>query len=350
MRKLTLFSFFIFVVQVSLAQGVYNNPNNGFQIQLNQGFILSSDSKVITLPNFTLNEPYNQYLVVNTPSIINFSGFSIDVKSVTFNIDSLPDGIESNCINSVCEITLGQWNDIQFMGTPTSPGNFDLTYKIKYLVTLGGFEQPVIIDNTELPLIRFQQTPILGCTDSNACNYDAQANTDDGTCYDKLSATVTNYSFEHQKVKVTSDSQGVNLTYKWYKGTNRLMESGDEFVPIQNGEYSVVVTDPAMIASCSSDTVDFSVTKLNRDEIETMQIALYPNPSEDRLHLVTGDSHNVLNIELVDMVGHVLSKRVLRNVSNNQTIQFDVNHLSPGLYFVKVSTDKDVISTPWMKE
>ena len=50
------------------------------------------------------------------------------------------------------------------------------------------------------------------------------------------------------------------------------------------------------------------------------------------------------------MVGHVLSKRVLRNVSNNQTIQFDVNHLSPGLYFVKVSTDKDVISTPWMKE
>ena len=347
MRKLILFSIFIFLIQSSFAQDTYTNPEYGFKVKLNQGFSINEDTTLITLSEYMINDPYDDSLSLYFPNSINYMETDVAIESITITIDSLPDGMQMNCSDRVCQMSPEVWSSIRFTGTPTSPNVFDLTYKVSVVTQFLTIDAP----KEYLPSFRFQPKEVIyGCMYANACNYNPQANKSDDSCASKISATVTNYSYEHQKVKVTSDSQEVNLNYKWYQGASLLTVSGDEFVPTQNGEYSVVVDDPILGDQACSDTVSFLVTKLNWDEIETMQIALYPNPSKDYLHLVTGDSHNVLNIELVDMVGHVLSKRVLRNVSNNQTIQFDVNHLSPGLYFVKVSTDKDVISTPWMKE
>jgi hypothetical protein len=187
---------------------------------------------------------------------------------------------------------------------------------------------------------------IEGCKDENACNYDANATDDDGSCYDTILPLVENYSYDYQMVTVNADI--ANVTYEWYYGGVLLTESSSELIPTENGEYSVVVTDNDNQA-CSV-TKSFTVAAIGLVELEDLGIKLYPNPTTDQLYLVADNSYDILNVEVMNIMGTVLSERELRNIRSNDVIEFNIKDLSTGLYLLKLSTNTQWITIPWMKQ
>ena len=182
-----------------------------------------------------------------------------------------------------------------------------------------------------------------GCQDEDTCNYNADATDDDGSCY-MISVSVDNYSYNHQMVMVSTDA--VEATYVWYYGENVLMNSSsDMMIPTENGEYSVVVTDNH---GCSV-TIDFIVAELGLFDLEDSRIKLYPNPAKNRLYLEANNTFSELNIEVVNVMGEVVLAPILRNVSTGEIIEFNIEDLSSGIYYLKVSSNQEFLIIPWVK-
>ena len=181
---------------------------------------------------------------------------------------------------------------------------------------------------------------VMGCTDDTACNYDEDATDDDGSCY-MISVSVENYSYNHQMVMVSTDA--VEATYVWYYGETVLMNSSGMMIPTENGEYSVIVTDDQ---ECSV-TIDFIVTELGLFDLEDSGIKLYPNPATDKLYLEANNTYNELNIEVVNVIGEVVL--VPKNIHSGDIIEFNIEDLSSGIYYLKVSSNQDFVTIPWVK-
>jgi len=185
---------------------------------------------------------------------------------------------------------------------------------------------------------------ILGCTDGSACNYNENATDDDGSCY-QISASVVDYSYDHQRVKVTTNPV-IEASYEWYYGEILLMELSSEMTPTENGEYSVIITDDHGCSVIKS----FTVAEIGVVELEDLGIKLYPNPATEKLYLVADYSHELLHVQVTNIMGAVLSEREIRNIKSDDIIEFNIEDLSTGLYLLKLSAPTEVITIPWMKQ
>lgn len=78
------------------------------------------------------------------------------------------------------------------------------------------------------------------------------------------------------------------------------------------------------------------------EEIESKEINIYPNPSQDNIQIENKSQVNITNITIIDMLGKEVKDLALSN-SNIQTI--DVSELKDGIYFVNfIDSDKRVVS------
>ena len=96
-----------------------------------------------------------------------------------------------------------------------------------------------------------------------------------------------------------------------------------------NFETDVVTQDTTLYAKWT-ETVGIS-------EIESAGVKIYPNPVKDELKIESGDL-TIKKVEILDVTG-----KVVGNSSN-------VSALSQGIYFVKLETDKGVITRKFVKE
>ena len=142
---------------------------------------------------------------------------------------------------------------------------------------------------------------------------------------------------------VTVSTDAVETTYMWYFGETVMNSLSDMMIPTENGEYSVVVTDDQ---ECSV-TTDFIVTELGLFDLEDSGIKLYPNPATDKLYLEANNTSNELNIEVVNVIGEVVL--VPKNIQSGDIIGFNIEDLSSGIYYLKVSSNQEVLTIPWVK-
>ena len=142
---------------------------------------------------------------------------------------------------------------------------------------------------------------------------------------------------------VTVSTDAVEATYVWYFGETVMNSSSHMMIPTENGEYSVVVTDDQ---ECSV-TIDFIVTELGLFDLEDSGIKLYPNPATDKLYLEANNTSNELNIEVVNVIGEVVL--VPKNIQSGDIIGFNIEDLSSGIYYLKVSSNQEFLTIPWVK-
>lgn len=86
-----------------------------------------------------------------------------------------------------------------------------------------------------------------------------------------------------------------------------------------------------------------TLTANSINEIDSQNLILYPNPTNDNLRIDL-PNNKISNISIIDIYGKLLSQHY-------STQNIDVSNLISGVYYLRVVTDKEIIITkPFVKE
>lgn len=145
-------------------------------------------------------------------------------------------------------------------------------------------------------------------------------------------------------VQVLNDSLWVagGVSYAWFfNGTVSVGGDSASHVAEQTGQYHAVVTDAAG-CQWNSDTV-LVVLNVGMDEAGQEEVLLYPNPTNDVLHL---SNWNVPVLSAVAM--DVLGRSAEVKVTGSTTI--DVSELAPGTWILVIRTAFGTTYSRFVKE
>jgi len=141
--------------------------------------------------------------------------------------------------------------------------------------------------------------------------------------------------------------EGQDPTYLWSvdkgtilsgQNTNHIKVNWPEY---GNAEVSVRITNDC---SVFEDNIQFIYTHLdNVIEAENVEVKIYPNPAKDKLIIDT----NELTIKKLEIL-NLLGKKINSQWFNDKSI--NVLALPQGLYFLKLETDKGIITKKFVKE
>jgi len=80
-------------------------------------------------------------------------------------------------------------------------------------------------------------------------------------------------------------------------------------------------------------------------EYHTPDFELFPNPTDEKVNLVLGeDLASVQSIEVYNLLGEKVLSHSVSHLSQNETLSLDLSDLAPGLYFIKLNTERGVLS------
>jgi hypothetical protein len=247
--------------------GKAGSPTDGVDCMQCHGVLSTSASTA----NITSNIPPSGYVpgnIYNITAVHNGAGFGD------------PTGFEITCEENTSNTKTGIFfitnsNTTQLVNngnavTHTAAGNSFMTWSFDWEAPLSGtgnvtfygafieagypigLNQGDYFSSTTLSASEF--IPLLGCTDTVACNYNASANIDDGSCiYVNTSVSTSNVScFGLNDGSVVATANGGVSPYQ-YSLVGGLPQASGTFSNLTAGTYTVTVTD---IQGCSyTDTI-----------------------------------------------------------------------------------------------
>jgi len=139
------------------------------------------------------------------------------------------------------------------------------------------------------------------------------------------------------QVGVVLTANEAGATYQWYECPSTLLagETAQDFTPLTNGDYKVVVTS----GGCVVESVCVTISTLGVDAFENeVKFSMYPNPSSENVSIKSAISGN---FEIVNLLGQTV--KAFKIKANIVTILY-VGDLSEGMYLVK-ATDRSNIAS-----
>lgn len=139
-----------------------------------------------------------------------------------------------------------------------------------------------------------------------------------------------------QDETITANATGV--TYQWLNCEGNTVINGEtnqSFTATQNGNYAVVITTPNGCAD-TSDCV--AITTLGLDDQEKEVLTVYPNPSEG-IYTISGYETNA-TLYVFDANGKLVTSQ--EKLTSSKTI-IDVSKETPGVYYLEIHTDSEVV-------
>jgi hypothetical protein len=199
-----------------------------------------------------------------------------------------------------------------------------------------------VSETFEIPLT-IENCVIGGCTDAQACNYNPEATTDDGSCdYVTLGVIVGQSSPEADTAESYSYPSQPGSIFNW-TATNGTVTFG-QGTPTATvlwsleGSGSVCVTE-TRDDQCTGEEVCFTVNVLPNNITERTQqtIQVYPNPFDGEITIVlSGTEQNHLHV--YDSMGRRVYERSIQN-----TEVIDLSLLPSGLYQVAIVSLKGAL-------
>jgi hypothetical protein len=131
----------------------------------------------------------------------------------------------------------------------------------------------------------------------------------------------------------------IAASYQWYLNGNIINGATSQtYTPLQNGNYTVIVTDTNGCTYVSSAVFDFTtvgITEIKKDN----SISIYPNPANTVLNIriLSSTQNQVLLIS--DIFGNQIYNKPLPNSINI----VDVSKWDNGIYFYQIKNDKETI-------
>lgn len=127
-------------------------------------------------------------------------------------------------------------------------------------------------------------------------------------------------------------------SYIWYVDSKSIVGANSKsYKPIQNGSYTVSVTDNF---GCQKTSAAFTYPNPSIDAIQSL---VYPNPTSG-LFTVTFNisSSSTVSIELISPSGQICLTKTLTNFSGQYNGQFNVSSLANGIYTLKILRNNSV--------
>jgi len=309
--------------------GISLSPDGG------KVFVANSGSNTMSVINTFNNTVTNNVIVGSDPySIGNFvaGGDGCTGTPITFSITVAPLSVSqfSNYICAGQAYTFGNQN-------LTQSGSFIDTFQ-----TVSGCDSIVTLNLTVTP----EQQTTLNVT---ACNgmvimFNGHGLTNTGIYRDTLQSTngcdsvVTLIllfdSLPHPLITRIGDTLQTETfaSYQWLlNGANVINDTAQSIIITQNGNYSVVVTNPN---GCIDTSTELSVTSLGVQDITGLHsVKLYPNPTGDVINIYSAGSE-ILTANLSDVSGKV----ILEGVEFTSSVKtLDLSGYSAGVYLLRIA-------------
>ena len=146
-------------------------------------------------------------------------------------------------------------------------------------------------------------------------------------------------------MELTATTNAISPLFNWTLNSELLQDSLSSIIALDNGFYSVTVSDQSQ--NCyGSDTI--SVFNVNISDLSLIDFNIYPNPVNDILNLSLNINLSDFELEIVNTLGEVLfSDRIVSNNFNNYIL--NVSEFSDGFYFLKIKSGSQARVISWIK-
>ena len=174
--------------------------------------------------------------------------------------------------------------------------------------------------------------------------------TDDHGCTATSTVTVTvNPLPAAPVISATTDTlfSTSSAAYQWYVDGSIISGATDQqWVPAQNGNYTVVVID---VNGCSAESSPYAYNSMGVFYLlSEVALQAFPNPFGDQLSIVYGlNKESDVTIEFINMIGEKVFEQFSANQgAGNHSLLLDVSGkgMSAGLYYLKINTGAGVMN------
>ena len=138
---------------------------------------------------------------------------------------------------------------------------------------------------------------------------------------------------------------GASVTFTFTPNNGYRVEKllvDNETVEITENRYTFSEVD-----TNHSIHVDFATVGITEYDLENI-ITLYPNPATNQVFVETRGSSSLQGVVIFDIMGKSHASRIIRNENGEMSI--NISHLSSGIYFVQLNTEKGILTKKLIKE
>ena len=137
------------------------------------------------------------------------------------------------------------------------------------------------------------------------------------------------------------------ISYFWDFGngdTITTLQSTYSYAYSDTGIYNIAlqITHKTCVSSPAVHTLIVNESDNISEYKQLPNIEIYPNPVTSTFK-IKAENTSIKYVEVVDLLGNVLLK------TSNISREININHLSKGLYFIKIHTKEDIISKKIIK-
>ncbi|MGB3075158.1 MAG: T9SS type A sorting domain-containing protein [Chitinophagales bacterium] len=170
------------------------------------------------------------------------------------------------------------------------------------------------------------------------------------TAYEQVKAKITiktNNASCGAPCKRLSTAFDANYVYTWrYNGADATVGNihSNIYCACQSGTYAVWVTDTSIGCTHHSKKIEITIGQKMQEgdqiaEVKDIQINAWPNPVTDYLNVtILNVKEGAVSVQLFDMFGRLINTVNMNGnkLSDNETINFNMNDLSSGMYLVRM--------------
>lgn len=145
-----------------------------------------------------------------------------------------------------------------------------------------------------------------------------------------------------------------NGTYTWLSCPSYSMvsnqpnsSSSQQYTLTQSGSYAAYFQNSN--TGCKSDTticVSFTASSVGLKELSESIFSIYPNPANEVLNIELENLNETATISIINALGEV----VVNETATNKNLKLNIQHLTSGVYFIKMDNKQGTTTKKFIKQ